>query len=160
MFEISAHSTNIHRPEGVHTVGNGILRGTFDIKINGRWLNKPYECPIFMNHEKMTREALIADMVCYCIKNAGYYPEYNTFQNPEDYQAFADEFGFHKIENIMYLVIELRRCYNGLHSLTLSKKETQLIQEYEEDSEANLKKVSALIKRRFNVLFDSDYINK
>lgn len=139
---------------------SGIIRMSFKVKINDNRMKSDYSCAVSFNHQRITKQTLIADIITDYIESARYCSSFNHFENPTDYQDFADSFGYEKIGQIIQVVNQLKRCNRLLNSLTLTEKDRDLIDDYIDDQDTNIDKISALIKKHFDVLFISDYINK
>lgn len=139
---------------------SGLMRMSFKVKINDNRMKTPYSCPVLFNHERITKQTLIADIITDYIESARYCSSFNHFENPTDYQDFADSFGYEKIGEIIQVVNQLKRCNRLLNSLILTEKDRDLIDDYKDDEDTNIDKISALIKKHFDVLFISHYIKK
>lgn len=133
----------------------GVKVAEFTIKINNTSMITNYKCPIAIGKNKVSKEQIIADIVCTSIANALYCSVLNDFESFEDYKNLADAFGYDKIEDVTRVAKELKMFSKALKSLTLNEKDIEFIEDYL-DIEDSLKQATIIVNRYFNVSFVSN----
>lgn len=134
----------------------GVRIAEFTIKINNAKMLTNYKCPIAIGNNIVSKEQIIADIVCTSIANSLYCSVLNDFESFEDYKNLADAFGYDKIEDVTRVAKELKMFSKALKSLTLNEKDREFIKDYL-DIEDSLKQAAIIVNRYFNVSFVSKH---